>query len=135
MVFCDYLPIVNFLFIVLISTLVPFLATWLIKRNCKNRHLSFRFISRKWIITIIPCAMIVYLMTSSNTYLSEDLINKLVIWAVSVSVIFLLGEHINRAFDKLLAIKFKDITIEFDSKEKAKEKITEIWEDNKEHNI
>lgn len=110
---CSYLALFNFLLIVLLSTFVPFCITWVIKHNCPNRHLSFRFISRKWIITIIPCALIVFLVTEDTFSLNNKLVDHLTMWAISTSILFLLGEHIAKTIDKIIAIKYKDINIEF----------------------
>lgn len=82
--------------------------------RCNDRHLAFRFISRKWIITVIPCAMTLYVITLHHEHLGSKLISYIVIWAAISSGLFLLGEHISQLFSKLYSIKYKDVNVIFD---------------------
>lgn len=97
--------------LILGSTFIPFVASWCLKKKCPNRFISFRFISRKWLITVIPCAIIVYLVVSKSTHLNDNLILYLIIWAALCSSIFMLGDHLSQIIKAMIAIKYKDIEI------------------------
>lgn len=111
----ELIPIISLIAIILLSTFVPFGASWLLKMKCNKRELAFRFISRKWIITVIPCAIVVYIVTLHEPHINNKLIAYLIIWASCVSGLFLLGEHISQALSKLYSIKYKDVSISFDA--------------------
>lgn len=110
----ELIPILCLLLIILCSTFVPFFISWIIKMRCNDRHLAFRFISRKWIITVIPCAMTLYVITLHHEHLGAKLISYIVIWAAISSGLFLLGEHISQLLSKLYSIKYKDVNVIFD---------------------
>lgn len=111
----ELIPIISLIAIILLSTFVPFGASWLLKMKCNKRELAFRFISRKWIITVIPCAIVVYIVTLHEPHMETKLIAYIIIWASCVSGLFLLGEHISQALSKLYSIKYKDVSISFDA--------------------
>lgn len=111
----EIMPCLALIAIILLSTFVPFITSWLLKMHCNKRELAFRFISRKWIITVIPCATVVYLVTLHESHMETKLITYIIIWASCVSGLFLLGEHISQALSKLYSIKYKDVSISFDA--------------------
>lgn len=111
----EIMPCLALIAIILLSTFVPFITSWLLKMHCNKRELAFRFISRKWIITVIPCATVVYLVTLHESRMETKLIAYIIIWASCVSGLFLLGEHISQALSKLYSIKYKDVSISFDA--------------------
>ena len=111
----EIMPCLVLIAIILLSTFVPFITSWLLKMHCNKRELAFRFISRKWIITVIPCATVVYLVTLHESHMETKLIVYIIIWASCVSGLFLLGEHISQALSKLYSIKYKDVSISFDA--------------------
>lgn len=111
----EIMPCLALIAIILLSTFVPFITSWLLKMHCNKRALAFRFISRKWIITVIPCATVVYLVTLHESHMETKLIVYIIIWASCVSGLFLLGEHISQALSKLYSIKYKDVSISFDA--------------------
>lgn len=111
----EIMPCLALIAIILLSTFVPFITSWLLKMHCNKRELAFRFISRKWIITVIPCATVVYLVTLHESHMETKLIAYIIIWASCVSGLFLLGEHISQALSKLYSIKYKDVSISFDA--------------------
>lgn len=111
----EIMPCLALIAIILLSTFVPFITSWLLKMRCNKRELAFRFISRKWIITVIPCATVVYLVTLHEPHMETKLITYIIIWASCVSGLFLLGEHISQALSKLYSIKYKDVSISFDA--------------------
>jgi hypothetical protein len=111
----EIMPCLALIAIILLSTFVPFITSWLLKMHCNKRELAFRFISRKWIITVIPCATVVYLVTLHESHMETKLIVYIIIWASCVSGLFLLGEHISQALSKLYSIKYKDVSISFDA--------------------
>jgi hypothetical protein len=111
----EVMPCLALIAIILLSTFVPFITSWLLKMHCNKRELAFRFISRKWIITVIPCATVVYLVTLHESHMETKLIAYIIIWASCVSGLFLLGEHISQALSKLYSIKYKDVSISFDA--------------------
>lgn len=111
----EIMPCLVLIAIILLSTFVPFITSWLLKMHCNKRELAFRFISRKWIITVIPCATVVYLVTLHKSHMETKLIVYIIIWASCVSGLFLLGEHISQALSKLYSIKYKDVSISFDA--------------------
>ena len=110
----EMVPILSLMLIILCSTFVPFFISWAIKLHCNNRHLAFRFISRKWIITVLPCAMTVYLITLHNPVRDDKILMTIIIWSAVTSGLFLLGEHISQLFSKLYSIRYKDVNIVFD---------------------
>ena len=81
--------------------------------RCNKRELAFRFISRKWILTIIPSAVVVYLVTLHHQRLDNMLLTYIIIWASLVSTFFLLGEHVTQLMARLYSIKYKDVKINF----------------------
>lgn len=107
--------VLTFLIIFAVFTAFPFAITYILKWNCKDqcaKGIANRFFSRKWMITMFPCVLIIILLGDDT--IPEEERHWLLQWAIFISMTYVICDNIKTFISHFVSIKVKkgDLNVE-----------------------